>query len=155
MGRVTGSYGILGWVRVMPYGDDRAGLTGHRTWWVGGSEYAVEEAKVHGASVVAKLAGIGVREAALKLKGAEIEVPREAFAAPEEGQYYYADLVGLDVVNVSGERLGQVAALTSNGAHDVMEVSGDRMRLLPWIPQVVKKVDLAASRIDGDWEADW
>ena len=155
MGRVTGSYGILGWVRVMPYGDDRAGLTDHATWWVGGSEYRVEDAKVHGASVVAKLAGVDVREAALKLKGAEISVPREAFAAPAEGQYYFADLVGLDVVNASGVRLGQVAALSSNGAHDVMELNGDRQRLLPWIPQVVKKVDLAARRIDVDWEADW
>ncbi len=139
----------------MPYGDDLDALAAYGTWWLGGREYMVEEAKVHGASVLAKLAGVGVREEALKLKGAGIAVPREAFAAPEEGQYYYADLVGLDVVNVAGERLGQVAALTSNGAHDVMEVSGERKRLLPWIPQVVKKVDLAARRIDVDWETDW
>ena len=155
MGRITGSYGIQGWVRVFPYSDERDALAAHPVWWVGGNEMRLEEARVQGAVLVARLAGVETREQALKLKGAEVSVPRAAFAEAGEGQYYYADLIGFDVVNGQGEVLGSVAAMFSNGAQDVMELGGERKRLLPWIPQVVKNVDLQARRIEVDWGADW
>ncbi|MGE0874737.1 MAG: ribosome maturation factor RimM [Burkholderiales bacterium] len=155
MGRITGSYGILGWVRVLPYSDERDALAGYPEWWVGGEPVRLEEARLQGAVLVARLAGVDTREQALKLKGAAVAVPRRAFAPAAEGQYYYADLVGFDVVNAQGEELGSVASLFSNGAQDVLELGGERKRLLPWIPQVVKNVDLAARRIEVDWGADW
>ena len=155
MGRVTGSYGIQGWVRVLPYSDQRDALAGYPTWWIGGEAVRVEDARVQGSVLVAKLTGTATREQALKLKGAEVSVARADFAAPGEGQYYYADLIGLDVVNMQGEKLGAVAVMSSNGAHDVIELDWERRQLLPWIPQVVKKVDLAARRIEVDWGADW
>jgi len=155
MGRIIGSYGILGWVRVLPYSDERDALAAHPVWWVGGRETPLEEARVQGSVLVARIAGVETREQALKLKGAEVSVPRAAFADAGEGQYYYADLIGLEVVNLQGEKLGEVAAMSSNGAHDLIELGGDRRQLLPWIPQVVKSVDLAARRIEVDWEADW
>jgi 16S rRNA processing protein RimM len=155
MGRVIGPYGIKGWVRVQPYSDDRAALTGYREWWIGGAATAVLEAKVHSTVVIARLAGLETPEQALKLKGQEIAVPREAFAAPAEGEFYYADLIGLDVVNAEGVMLGKVASLSSNGAHDLLALDGKHGQILPWIPQVVKKVDLAARRIEVDWQPDW
>ena len=154
MGRVAGPYGIRGWLRVVPYSDERDALVGHGEWWVGDEPRRVEDAKLHGAVVVAKLAGVETPEAALALKGRTVSVPREALPAAEEGRYYYADLVGLDVVNLQGERLGRVASLDSNGAHDVMALD-DGKRMLPWIPQVVRKVDLDARRIEVDWGTDW
>jgi 16S rRNA processing protein RimM len=76
--------------------------------------------------------------------------------APEEGHYYLADLVGLEVVNEQGVVLGNVKRWLFNGAQDVMEVAGDgKLRLLPWIPEVVKRVDLLKKRIDVAWGADW
>jgi len=155
MGRVTGSYGIQGWVRVFPYSDEREALAAYPEWWIGGEPRRLREARVQGAVLVAKLDGIETREQALKLKGAEVAVQRAAFAAPAEGQYYYADLLGVEVVNLEGERLGTVSAMSSNGAHDMMALDGERKRLLPWIPQVVKSVDMAARRIEVDWGADW
>jgi 16S rRNA processing protein RimM len=155
MGRIVGSYGIQGWVRVLPYSDERDALAAHPVWWVGGSETRIEEARVQGSVLVARLEGIQTREQALALKGTEISVPRAAFAEAGEGQYYYADLIGLDVVNLQGEKLGEVVAMSSHGAHDLIELDGDRRQLLPWIPQVVKKVDLEARRIEVDWGADW
>ena len=81
---------------------------------------------------------------------------REALPEPQAGHYYLADLVGLAVVNERGEALGVVKRWVFNGAQDVMEVAGDgKVRLLPWIPQVVKKVDLPNRQIDVEWEADW
>jgi 16S rRNA processing protein RimM len=72
-----------------------------------------------------------------------------------EGRYYWTDLVGLEVVNGQGVLLGRVKAMSSNGAHDVMEVKGDKTRWLPFVPAYVMKVDLQSKRIDVDWQADW
>lgn len=155
MGRVAGSYGLRGWIKVVPGGGVLEVLPGVSEWWLGDRAYAVAEAKVHGATVVAKLEGIETREQALALKGATVCVEREALPEVEEGHYYLADLVGLDVVNEQGEPLGTVRQWSSNGAQDVMELAGERTRLIPWVAAIVKAVDLDARRIVVDWGADW
>ena len=155
MGRVAGSYGVRGWVKVAPGGGVAATLAEARKWWIGERPFEVAEARVHGATVVAKLAGVDTREQALALKGGRVSVERSALPVPEEGHYYLADLVGLEVVNQQGAALGVVKKLFTNGAQDVMEVAGDRTRLLPWVPAVVKSVDLAARKILVEWGADW
>jgi 16S rRNA processing protein RimM len=111
---------------------------------------------VHGATVVARLAGCDDRDAAARLRGAELAVPREALPAAAPGEYYWADLVGLDVVNAGGESLGKVQELFSTGANDVMRVGeGKGERLLPFVGTVVRNVDLAARRIEVEWGLDW
>ena len=152
MGRVAGSYGVRGWIKVLR---PEAALSSCGEWWIGGAAYAVEQAKAHSGTLLAKLAGIESREAALKLKGATVAVRREALPEPGQGHYYLADLVGLEVVNEQGERLGVVKRMFTNGAQDVMEVSGDRERLVPWVPTVVKQVDLRKKQITVEWGADW
>ena len=154
MGRVAGSYGIRGWIKVAPGGGAQEALAGATEWWVGERAYKVL-AKAHGATVVGQLAGVSTREEALRLKGLMVSMRRDAFVDPGEGRYYHADLVGLEVVNRRGETLGTVKRLFSNGAQDVMELSGERERLLPWVPTVVKQVDLPKRRIEVEWELDW
>jgi 16S rRNA processing protein RimM len=155
MGRVAGSYGVRGWVKVAPDVGAGEGLTAVKEWWIGADAFEVSAAKIHGATVVGKLAGIDTREQALKLKGRTVAVPREALPEPEEGKYYLADLVGLEVVNEQGVVLGVVTRTYSNGAHDVIEVTGDRSRLIPWVAAVVKQVDLPRRRVEIEWGADW
>jgi 16S rRNA processing protein RimM len=155
LGRVAGSYGLRGWVKVDPEGAETDALTGTTEWTIGAQRLRVEEAKLHGAAVVAKLAGIDTREQALKLKGKNVAVPRSALPEPEEGQYYLGDLVELEVVNGEGAKLGTVKRVFWSGAHEVMEVAGDRIRLIPWVPAVVKEVDLEKRRIEVEWGADW
>jgi 16S rRNA processing protein RimM len=104
---------------------------------------------------VAKLDGIETREQALALKGETVSIERAALPEADEGHYYLADLVGLEVVNEQGERLGTVKQWTTNGAQDVMEVAGERTHLIPWVAAIVKGVDLAARRVVVDWGADW
>ena len=118
----------------------------------GGVARTVTESRPHSGTLLAKLEGIENPEQAKLLKGKAVEIPR-----PEarNGSYYWSDLVGLEVVNEQGEVLGVVARMFSNGAHDVMELAGERERLLPWVPPVVKKVDLQARRIEVAWGADW
>jgi 16S rRNA processing protein RimM len=155
MGRVAGSYGVRGWVKVAPGGGVLETLAGAKEWWIGGVPYRVAEARVHSASVVARLEGIESRERALELKGAAVEVERAALPEAGSGHYYLADLVGLEVWNEQGERLGAVKRLFTNGAQDVMEVAGERTHLIPWVAAIVKQVDLAARRVVVQWGADW
>ena len=155
MGRVAGSYGVRGWVKVAPEDGAEESLAGAKQWWIGAEAYAVSGARIHGATVVGKLVGLENREQVLALKGRTVALRRDALPEPEEGKYYLADLVGLEVVNEQGERLGVVKRMFTNGAQDVMEVSGDRERLVPWVPAVVKQVDLQEKQIVVEWGADW
>ncbi len=149
-GRVAGSYGVRGWLRVVV--DEPEVLAAQPSWRLEGTEYTVQDAKLHSGTLLAKLAGIDTPEAAQKLKGRAVVIPR-----PEagEGRYYWTDLVGLEVVNEQGVVLGEVRRMFSNGAHDVMEVAGDRERLLPFVPAYVKQVDLPNRRIEVEWGTDW
>lgn len=156
MGRVAGTYGVRGWVKVAPAGGGAEALAASGEWWLGSAAFRVEQAKLHGATVLAKLAGLESREQARKLQGQKVCVRRESLPDPGEGRYYLGDLVGLEVVNERGEALGVVRRLFTNGAQDVMELDGHgKTRLLPWVPTVVKEVDLAERRIVVEWGADW
>lgn len=152
---MAGSYGVRGWVKVAPQKGVAEALVAAKEWWLGEELHRVDEAKVHSATVVAKLAGIETREQALALKGRKIAVARAALPDADNGRYYLADLVGLEVVNEQGLKLGVVRQWFTNGPQDVMELAGDRVRLVPWVPAVVKKVDLEAKRIEVEWGADW
>lgn len=125
-------------------------------WSIDGNDYAVESHRRHSGRLLAKLAGIESREAALALKGQSVGALRSALPEPEEGRYYWADLIGLEVVNAEGVRLGLVAEMFSNGAQHVMKLADARReRMLPFVAAVVRNVDLDARRIEVDWGADW
>ena len=150
-GRVAGSYGVRGWVKVVV--DEPDVLAAQPTWWLAGTGYPVQETKIHSGALLAKLEGIESPEQAKAFKGKPVSITRPH---PGEGRYYWSDLVGLEVVNAQGIVLGVVKGMFSNGAHDVMELTGDKPRLLPWVQGVVvKKVDLPERRIEVEWGSDW
>jgi 16S rRNA processing protein RimM len=149
-GRVAGSYGVRGWMKVVV--DDPELLAAQPAWWLDGTERRVEATKIHSGTLLAKLEGIETPEVAKRFKGKAVQIPRPE---PGEGRYYWDDLIGLEVVNTQGQVLGVVKGMFSNGAHDVAELSGERPRLLPWVPVVVKKVDLPERRVEVEWGEDW
>ena len=157
MGRIFGSWGVRGGIRVDPYTENPETLATYKKWLIGREgewqEYTVLEARLHTTQVVAQLAGLDDRDAALKLKGSEVAVPRESLPEPEDGRFYWSDLVGLTVVNIEGEALGEVKEMFSNGAQDVIDVAGEVKRLIPWT--AVKSVDVKARRIEVEWQKDW
>ena len=142
-------------MKVVPGGGVLETLAGTKEWWIGERAYRVAEAKVHSATVVAKLDGIESREQALALKGLEVRVRREALPEAAEGHYYLSDLVGLEVRNTGGERLGRVMRFFTNGAQDVMEIAGERTRLIPWVSAIVKEVNLERREVVVEWSAEW
>lgn len=153
LGRIADSYGVRGWLAAR--GDFEV-LSASRTWWIDGVACTVEQCRMHSGRLLAKLEGIETREQAKALKGKRVSVPRATLPTPAQGTYYWTDLVGLEVVNAQGLLLGVVQGMFSNGAHDVMELGGDkRERMLPFVPAVVRRVDLEGRRIEVDWGADW
>jgi 16S rRNA processing protein RimM len=163
MGRIVAPYGIKGWIRIQPFTQQHQGLLDYPQWQVGqDSEWqlrTVEVAKVHGAAVVAKLEGVTDREQAAALQGMRIAVSRDDFPEPATNEFYWADLVGLKVVNAAGITLGNVTRVFETGANDVLVVEGreanERERLLPFIAPVIRQVDVAGGTIIVDWDADY
>lgn len=159
MGRITGPFGIKGWVKLQPFTAAPENLLAYRVWWMadeaGWRDCRVELAEVHGAAVAVKFAGCEDRDAAALYRGREVAVPREAFPKAEPNEFYWADLVGLKVVNAQGEDLGAVSRVFETGANDVLVVEGGCERLIPFTEQVVQEVDLAGGVIRVDWGADY
>jgi 16S rRNA processing protein RimM len=166
MGHVLGPYGVKGWVKVRPHSADPDAMLRHGVWRVRSEagaawrDVALETGKVHADTVLAQLAGIDSREAAMALRGAEVGVPRGELPAAADDEVYLADLVGLAVVNREGVQLGRVVAVQEFGAHPVLRVlpmGGDAKaeRLIPFVPAVVDNVDLDAQRIDVAWGEDY
>lgn len=163
MGRVAAPYGVKGWVKVLPLTAEPETLLAHAQWFVrrrGGGKWqahALEAGRRHGATLLAQLSGLPDREAAAALAGADVGVARTALPAPEEGEFYFADLVGLAVVNRQGVALGEVGEVAEFGAHPVLRVrdAGGAERLIPFVAAYVDQVDLPGRRIDVDWQADY
>jgi len=159
MGRIIAPFGVKGWVKVQPNTAAIQNLLAYGTWWVGGEgdwrERAVAEAKVQGRTVVARLTGCDDRDAAALLQGKPVAVPRAALPQARSGEYYWADLIGLTVVNTESRELGSIVGLLQTGANDVLVVQGERERLIPFIATVVREVDLASGMVRVDWGTDY
>jgi 16S rRNA processing protein RimM len=110
---------------------------------------------VHGKCVVAKLERCDEREAAAAMTGLEVAVPRSQLPLSAEGEYYWADLVGLEVRNLQRQTLGRVVSLLETGANQVLVVTGDRERLIPFVSAVVVTVDRARGEMVVDWGLDF
>jgi len=111
---------------------------------------------VHTKKLAAQLEGINDRDQAFALRGYEVAVPRSQMPAAADDEYYWVDLVGLEVRNTQDERLGVVERLFATGANDVLVVKdGDTERLLPFVAAIVLKVDRVAKVITADWGLDY
>ena len=162
MGRIVGPFGVKGWIKVKTFTEAPDALGGFAQWLVrspgGWQALDVEDFAMHAKGPVAKIVGCDDREAALRLYGADVAVPREALGQADEGTIFWVDLVGLDVVDEEGGTLGRVEGLFEAGDTSVLvvrEAAGSRERMIPFVPDYVKSVDREARRITVDWKADW
>jgi len=160
MGRITAPFGIKGWVKIQPLTAKAENLLAYSRWWLGRGdgwqEVEVTEGKAHSEKlVVARLSGCGDRDAAAQLRGSDIAVPRSQLPEARSGEYYWADLIGLAVVNTGSQDLGRVAGIMQTGANDVLVVEGERERLIPFIAEVIREVDLAAGVVRVDWSSEY
>lgn len=163
LGRIVAPYGVSGWVRIHPFGDDPSSWRKMAQWCIGvepdgdaWQEVAVRGLRMQGAGWVAKLEGVDDRTAAERLDGWYIGAPRDTMPTTAKNEFYWGDLVGLEVKNEHGESLGKVDSLIETGAHQVLVVKdGTTERLLPFVETVVKNVDVAGGCIRVEWGKDW
>ncbi|HVO88246.1 MAG TPA: ribosome maturation factor RimM [Casimicrobiaceae bacterium] len=163
MGRIAAPYGVQGWCRIQPFSQDPETLLAHSTWWLQDDDDAswrpgrLVDARMHGRALIAKLTDVDNREQALALRGRWVGVPREALPR-DEGQFFWSELVGFEVVNRAGRILGSVAGFIESGAHPILRVRAGGQaveQLIPWVAAYVERVDGEARRIEVDWEADY
>ncbi len=158
MGRIANAHGVRGWVKIQSFTEYLDSLLDYPVWQIAPTEQGpwravtVKQAEAHAKFVVAQLPDCPDRTAAEKLRGWLVAVPRSAMPEPDEDQFYWSDLIGLNVVNLAGQALGTVHNLLETGANDVLVVQGDNGEvLIPFVANAVLKVDLAARQIQVDW----
>ena len=160
VGEVAGAFGIKGWVKIFSHTDPQINILDYSPWMLtdsnGSREYKVLSGSAHVNCIVARLEGIDDRDQALKLKSSKITVPRDRFPPLESGQYYWADLIGLKVINVEGVGLGIIVEMKTTGANDVIVAKAERERLIPFVmDRFVKEVNLIEGKMLVDWDAEF
>jgi 16S rRNA processing protein RimM len=179
LGRFQEAWGLKGWLHVLPYSADTEALLAATEWFLqppearfarGFSAFSgcvtvkIAEIKIHADGVVARIDGVDDRSAAEALKGVRIYVPRSAFPATPEGEYYWVDLIGLDVVNREGVHMGTVRDLITTGPNSVLVLEYTALvdgaertaeRMIPFVSAYVDGVDQSARRITVDWQLDY
>jgi 16S rRNA processing protein RimM len=171
VGRIADAWGIKGWFKVLPHSASPEALFSSRRWYLlppergpkaftGPVLLRVREAKEHSDTVVATAQEVDDRTAAEALKGARVFVARSSFPTPAQDEYYWVDLLGLQVVNREGLALGTVKELLSAGPQTVLvigyEVEGQPAeRMIPFVSAYVDSVDIAGQRIIVDWQPDY
>lgn len=159
LGRISGLFGVNGWVKVFSYTQPREAVLDYDQWYLlqdgAWRAAAVAEGKRHGKSVIARLAGVDDRDQAAKVVGLDIAIERDELPGAPDGTYYWADLEGMLVLHRDGRELGRVAYLMETGANDVLVTEGERERLIPFIAEkVILDVDFDKGVISVDWEWD-
>jgi 16S rRNA processing protein RimM len=180
VGRILDAWGVKGWVKILPHSTDPEALFSAKTWYLqapdakfrpgfslfsGTVSLKVDEAKIHSGTVVAKFSGIDDRNVAEALRGARIFLARSSFPAASTDEYYWVDLIGLNVVNREGVALGCVRDLMTTGPQSVLcieynstQQDGTSMsaeRMIPFVSAYVDKVDIAGKCITVDWQPDY
>ena len=159
LGRISGLYGVRGWVKVHSYTEPREAILKYGSWLLEQDgvwrETSVAEGRKQGKTVVARLDAVTDRDMATAFVGMTIGVARSDLPETDSGEYYWTDLEGLQVIHRDGRILGKVAYLLATGANDVLVIQGDQEVLVPFVKdEVIKGVDLATGIISVDWEWD-
>jgi 16S rRNA processing protein RimM len=171
VGRVADAWGVKGWFKVLAHSASPEALFSSKHWFLQPAEKGaktfsgtvllqVRQAREHSDSIVASAQGVEDRDAAEALRGARIFVPRSSFPTAGEDEYYWVDLIGLDVVNREGLALGRVRDLLSTGPQTVLvlayEEGGKELeRMIPFVSAFVDAVSLPERRITVDWQPDY
>ncbi len=171
LGRLAAPFGVQGWFRLHAFGDDPLSWRVIERWRVSPDADAPAERwttlrlagfKLQNTGPVVKFEGCDDRSAAEKLVGLYVAVPRHEMPDTDKDEYYWGDLIGLTVVNTSGECLGRIDRLLETGADDVLvvtDISGGTdkpvERLIPFVSAVVKDVDRENAVVRVEWDAQW
>ena len=160
VGKVSGIFGVRGWIKVYSYTEVRENILTYSPWTLTkdkeSKEVKVVDGRRHGKTIVARLQGLDDRDDAAALNGWEILIHSDQLPKARKGEYYWADLIGLHVKTVDGVDFGIVEQMLETGANDVVVVSGERERLIPFLQeQTIVDIDLQAGEMLVDWDPEF
>jgi 16S rRNA processing protein RimM len=160
VGKISGVFGIKGWVKVFSFTDPRENILTYSPWLLKKGDQTkainVVDGQLQGKTIVAQLSDINDRDFAASLIGWDIFITREQLPKAAKGEYYWSQLVGLNVETVDGVQLGVVDGLLETGANDVLIVQGERERAIPFLQgQTIIDVDLDTGKIIVDWDPEF
>lgn len=159
VGHILGAQGIKGWVRVFSRTSPRQNIVNYSPWWLerdGQLQEVAVTGRLQGRQVLARLEGIEDRNQAEALTGCQLFISPQQLPRLEAGEYYWSDLIGLEVETLEAEPLGVVDSMLETGADDVMVLKGERERLIPFVmPEIVTEVDLANRRLVVNWSPEY
>jgi 16S rRNA processing protein RimM len=151
IGRAAKPFGVKGEIKVTPYTESFEAFHNSETLIFGESAYKVKEIRIHKGSALVSLEGIESPETASKLIGTLVKTGEQNLPAKEEDEYYWFELLGLQVFTIDGRDLGKITQITATGANDVLHVEGTYGEvLLPMIEDVVLEVDLENEKMTVD-----
>ena len=157
LGVVGAPFGVRGWIKLRSHTDPPERLLDHRSLRIGRGgawrDYRIEASGRSGGALTVKLAGVEDRDQAQALRGAEVCVPRSELPPRDDKDFYRADLIGCEVVNLAGVGLGVVQHFVETPAQALMVVRGEREYWVPAVPQHLRRVDLRERRVVVDWSA--
>lgn len=160
VGKISGLFGVKGWIKIYSFTEPRENILTYSPWilkkGMDVKQITVVDGHLHGKAIVAGLEGITDRDLAATLIGYEILIDANKLPKPQEGEYYWRDLIGLQVETEQGVMLGIVDYLLETGSNDVLVVKGERERLIPFLQgQFVKNIDLQAAKMIVDWDPEF
>lgn len=171
VGRIADAWGIKGWFKVMSFSADSEALFSSKNWFLlppdkgarlfsGVVKVTPSQVKNHSGVVVASVEALDDRNAAESLRGSRVFVSRSCFPATRQDEYYWVDLIGLDVVNRENLVLGRVKELLSTGAQTVLLIEDEQNsksveRMIPFVSVYIDDVDFSKKRILVDWQPDF
>ncbi len=160
IGKIVGVYGIKGWLKVLSFTRPKENILKYGPWLVKQNNVWLEmqllEGKQHGKGLIASFAGIIDRDEAMTLVGSELAIERDQLPVPKEGEFYWHDLINMQVINKQNEILGVVTEFLETGANDVLVVETEKQRyLIPYVQDVyIKDIDIEQGVIQVDWQSD-
>ncbi|MGZ8928312.1 MAG: ribosome maturation factor RimM [Methylobacter sp.] len=160
VGKISGVFGVKGWVKVFSFTDPRENILTYSPWLLKKDDETktinVVDGQLQGKTIVAQLAGVNDRDQAASLMGWDIFISQDQLPKAAKGEYYWSELIGLNVETIDGVQLGVVDSLLETGANDVIIVQGERERVIPFLQgQTIINVDLNVGKIIVDWDPEF
>jgi len=160
LGKISGVFGVKGWLKIYANTDKKEDILSYKPWYVERNKVRqpvkIKAGKPHGKTIIVLFEGIDDRNEAERWVGCDIYMSSDQLPTLKKNEYYWSDLIGLNVVSLNGDDYGTIDHMLETGANDVIVVKGERERLIPFVlEQVVKSVDLDDGKMLVDWDADF
>ncbi|KPJ67386.1 MAG: hypothetical protein AMJ43_03755 [Coxiella sp. DG_40] len=156
IGRFGSTYGIKGWIKIISFTDPKVKILQYQPWWIKKNQQwqqiDIEDSKCHGKNIIVKLHDIDNCDQAKTYTNIDINIQHDQLPKLPKDEYYWSDLEGLTVLDKSGKKLGIVDHLIETGSNDVLVIKNGKQHLIPYIDNVIIKVDLKKKIIKVDWE---